>query len=382
MRFLCTAAICLLLASGAHAQTLYWDETNFAAPHLRITDTNGGIDALFPLDPTTLPEGLAFDEVHHKIYWVEAALAGARILRADPNYTNVEVLVSGGSAFRGIALDVAGGKMYWTSSNLTEGGRIRRANLDGSNVQVLVDLGTTGSNPRGIALDLVAGKMYWADPGLNMIQSANLDGSSIGLVQAIAIPYGIAVDPAAGYLYWTNYFQGNIAREPIVGGPVIKLKIGLGNPTYLAIDSAGGRMFWLEAGAAGQKLRRSSLAQGGTIDDLPVTVNTYGGIAFSSQSLVDVPASEPVTQFALSPIAPNPVTENAQVEFALPHPAHVLLRAFDVRGREVARLIDGLRPAGRQNIAWPGARALDPGIYFLRLESPGVNLVRRFVLLI
>src|SRR5262249_29873888 len=161
--------------------------------------------------------GVAFDEVHHKIYWVEAAFSGARILRADVNYTGVEVLVSGGSAFRGIALDVAGGKMYWTSSNLVDGAKIRRANLHGSSAEVLVDLGTTGSNPRGIALDLTAGKMYWADLGQNMVRRANLDGSIVQDFAAVASPYGIAVDPVAGYLYWTNYFQGNIVQTPLTG---------------------------------------------------------------------------------------------------------------------------------------------------------------------
>ena len=48
-------------------------------------------------------------------------------------------------------------KMYWTDVRLT---KIRRANLDYSNVE---DLITTGDGPIGIALDLVRGKMYWIE---------------------------------------------------------------------------------------------------------------------------------------------------------------------------------------------------------------------------
>ena len=52
---------------------------------------------------------------------------------------------TGGPA--GIALDVSGGKVYWTEGT---GHKIVRADLDGSNVQELITTGLNG--PRGIAL--------------------------------------------------------------------------------------------------------------------------------------------------------------------------------------------------------------------------------------
>ena len=57
-----------------------------------------------------------------------------------------------------MALDVAGGKMYWVDSGTD---KVRRANLDGSAVKDLVTSGL--SRPRGIALDVAGGKMYWTD---------------------------------------------------------------------------------------------------------------------------------------------------------------------------------------------------------------------------
>jgi len=54
---------------------------------------------------------------------------------------------------------------------------IRRANLDGSGVE---DLVTTGLfEPNRIALDVAGGKMYWTDNGTDKIQRANLDGSEV-----------------------------------------------------------------------------------------------------------------------------------------------------------------------------------------------------------
>ena len=153
----------------------------------------------------------------------------------------------------GIALDVAGGKVYWTDAG-TE--KIQRANLDGSQVEDLVTIGL--NNPRGLALDIAGGKMYWTDrtpghdpacqpgrqrggrPGdsgdfrecrlpaatawrwtwaparctgpiatLDRIQRANLDGSDIeDVTDDVGAPYEVALDVAAGKMYWTDLNRG------------------------------------------------------------------------------------------------------------------------------------------------------------------------------
>ena len=77
----------------------------------------------------------------------------------------------------GIALDVGRGKMYWTHLNRFPTDKIRRANLDGSNVE---DLITTGLSPQG------ASRWMWdaerctgRTTGTYKIQRANLDGSNV-----------------------------------------------------------------------------------------------------------------------------------------------------------------------------------------------------------
>ena len=81
-----------------------------------------------------------------------------KIQRANLNGTQIQDIVTGLSNPVRIALDVAGGKMYWTDDNMD---KIQRSNLDGSNVQDLVTRGL--STPDGIALDVAGGKMYWTD---------------------------------------------------------------------------------------------------------------------------------------------------------------------------------------------------------------------------
>jgi hypothetical protein len=91
----------------------------------------------------------------------------------------------------------------------------------------------------------------------------------------------------------------------------------------------------------------------------------------------------PVTEFALSPVWPNPVRRSTRFQFALPRDAGVHLGLHDVQGRELVVLAEGQFPAGRHVVDWSslaGAR-LEPGLYFLRFSAAGHTVVRRFVLM-
>ena len=86
------------------------------------------------------PEVLVVDPDSPPIYWTDWGVD--KIQRANLDGSNVEDLVTTGLRVPwGIALDIAGGKMYWTDFN-----KIQRANLDGSNVEDLVTSGLSYSN--------------------------------------------------------------------------------------------------------------------------------------------------------------------------------------------------------------------------------------------
>ena len=77
------------------------------------------------------------------MYWVDAGTS--KIQRANLDGSQIEDLVTTGLFVpRNLALDVDGGKMYWTDEDWSEG-RIQRANLDGSQIE---DLLTEVNSPR------------------------------------------------------------------------------------------------------------------------------------------------------------------------------------------------------------------------------------------
>ena len=88
---------------------------------------------------------------------------------------------------------------------------------------------------------------------------------------------------------------------------------------------------------------------------------------------------------AFLPPRPNPVDGHAQFAFDLPEPATVALEIFDLGGRRVARVVDGLLPAGRHVIPWTPVddtgRGISAGLYFARFQSAHFIRTHRLTIL-
>lgn len=145
-------------------------------------------------------------------------------------------------------------KIYWCD---TFHQKIRRCNLDGSQIENLISSGI--QSPRALALNPAEGKMYWVDwwgPSIySSIHRANLDGSNPEmLLESPALvdkPRSLAVDSQAGKLYWIEKIEGvfhvrrcnlngnNLESFPIQPGPVHVNSIAL-DPQAGKIYSAGG----------------------------------------------------------------------------------------------------------------------------------------------
>ena len=229
-----------------------------------------------------IPPNVVTTGSHPSVYWSD----GTTIRRASLDSSNVTDLVTGVNDPKGIALDIAGGKIYWTEDiywieseepdpwgeKSWPVGKIRCADLNGSNV---TDLVTGVDDPKGIALDIAGGKMYWTSQrGLDRatntftgkIQCADLDGSNVtDLVTGVApLRYGIALDVAGGKMYWPTWT--NIQCADLDGSNVRTLVTGVANLTDIALDVAGGKMYWVDLG----KIQCADLDGSNVQDILPV----------------------------------------------------------------------------------------------------------------
>jgi hypothetical protein len=172
------------------------------------------------------------------------------IATANLNGTGKQIVLDDfGQEPLGIALDVAGGKMYWTDR---EG--VKRANLDGSGSELL-----TKEPARGFcALDLSARRIYWADWPSGTIKSAAMtpEPTVTNVVTKQPAPFGVAVDHAGGKLYWLELDlnkkkreKDEIRRANLDGSEVQTLveRPGAGFEGGLALDPVAGKLYWGEA---------------------------------------------------------------------------------------------------------------------------------------
>ena len=111
------------------------------------------------------------------------------------------------------------------------------------------------------------------------------------------------------------------------------------------------------------------------IDD---QVPPVGSFTFTLLNVTDADDSAPATAFVLDPPAPNPATARAAFLLRLGTSQPVRLEAFDVLGRRIATLHDGVLPAGTHRFDLD-VRGLPAGVYFARARGAETWATRRFV---
>jgi hypothetical protein len=143
-------------------------------------------------------------------------LSGGRILSMNTDGSDRKILVTECRLPDGVAVDVEAGHIYWTNMGVPHlnDGSIERADLDGQNRKTLVPEGATYT-PKQLHLDKKNRKLYWSDREGMRVMRANVDGSNVEtLVQTgqgeidrrdqTRWCVGITIDPARGHIYWTQ----------------------------------------------------------------------------------------------------------------------------------------------------------------------------------
>ncbi len=88
-------------------------------------------------------------------------------------------------------------------------------------------------------------------------------------------------------------------------------------------------------------------------------------------SVMDAPDNLP-REFVLSQNYPNPFNPSTTISFAIPQASRVSLSVYDVLGRLVKNLFQGVKTAGRYEIAW-NPSVISSGVYFYRMIAQPVD---------
>jgi hypothetical protein len=202
-------------------------------------------------------------------------LSRGRIESMNPDGSDRNVIVTHCRLPDGIAVDVEAGQIYWTnmgSSPSTNDGSIERADIDGKNRTVVVPPGGTFT-PKQIQLDKKNGKLYWCDREGMRVMRANLDGSQVETLVETGRGdtdrrdqtrwcVGITIDPKLGKIYWTQkgpdnaglgrIFRANIditkGETPTSRSDIEVLFDRLPEPIDLELDLANRVLYWTDRG--------------------------------------------------------------------------------------------------------------------------------------
>jgi len=111
-----------------------------------------------------------------------------------------------------------------------------------------------------------------------------------------------------------------------------------------------------------------------TLRDYPVYMFEINNIFVSNEPEREVPVN-----FSLGQNFPNPFNPSTVIKYTLPEASHVTMEVFDMLGRQVAVLQDGVMKAGSHTVTFD-AGTLASGIYLYRLNANNRTEVRQMVL--
>jgi hypothetical protein len=221
-----------------------------------------------------------------RLFFLEAS--GGRIHSANADGSDRKIIVSGARIPDGVVVDLAAGHIYWTNMGVPSknDGSIERADLDGQNRVTIIGEGKTFT-PKQLHLEKNNSKLYWCDREGMRVMRANLDGSNIETLvdtsngdarpgtDETKVCVGITVDPHRGQIYWTqkgppNAGKGRIFRAKIDipkgetatnRTDIETLFDGLPEPIDLELDLRNRLLYWTDRGDAprGNTVNRASL---------------------------------------------------------------------------------------------------------------------------
>jgi hypothetical protein len=107
--------------------------------------------------------------------------------------------------------------------------------------------------------------------------------------------------------------------------------------------------------------------------DLTVELGSY-------ESRPEIP-----TVFRLVGNTPNPSTPKTSIAYNVLHESQVSIVVYDVSGRRVATLVDGVVEPGRHYVTWDGrndsGESVGSGVYFCTMEAPEFHDNHKMMLL-
>lgn len=202
--------------------------------------------------------------------------------------------------------------------------------------------------------------------------SAPLDPMSVFTVE-----WNAAVDPDGSPVNYTWELSSTNAFDP--NGDIL-MRVNAGTQTRLGI-SYGALVHVLDNLGAGLGGWETLYHRVLTSDGILISMSPVFSFKLIRGTLVD---SEDDTalpeQFTLQGNYPNPFNPATRIAFEMPTSQRVEVAIYDVMGRHVETLVNGVLQAGRHEVTWE-AESRPSGTYFYRVTAGSLTKMRQMLLL-
>lgn len=118
----------------------------------------------------------------------------------------------------------------------------------------------------------------------------------------------------------------------------------------------------------GQVPQLKLLKANGELVDLQADLEPFSNLLVSEVQTVTGSTIIIPTEFILHSAYPNPFNPITNISFGLPMDTQVTLNIYNVEGRKVTTLTEGIRTAGNHTIEW-NAESYPSGVYFVKLDA-------------
>jgi len=187
------------------------------------------------------PSDVTIDYHNNKLYWSE--IIGGKIKRANLGGTEIENILDdpkGEIRSHRIAIDAINQKIYL--ANFVRG-KIQRMNMDGSQIETIH---SNVSKPAEIVLDLENQMMYWTEYEGEALKKSDLNGFTTEILANTSEAISLALDKSNQRIYWTEQ-EGLIRSANLDGTDVRTILANVFNPYSLAIDEEQQLLYWVES---------------------------------------------------------------------------------------------------------------------------------------
>jgi hypothetical protein len=88
-------------------------------------------------------------------------------------------------------------------------------------------------------------------------------------------------------------------------------------------------------------------------------------------------------EYSLRQAYPNPFNPIVTIPYSLKEDGQISLIIYDINGREITRLVDGIQTAGNYQVIWNAdgnSKEISSGIYFVRMTTAEFSDVQKILL--